>query len=112
MKNLRYIGPFFRMNNLSRDEINTQLFFFAKEAIRTIVLESKCGLVSSIKSYKRLSSNNDISINSNISPLLCVYKKASPNYIHSKNSNGFEEGSIDDSTNGQVIDVDYKEVDK
>ena len=29
-----------------------------------------------------------------------------------KNSNGFEEGSIDDSTNGQVIDVDYKEVDK
>ena len=107
---MRYMGPFFRMNNLSQDEINTQLFFFAKEAIRTIVLESKCGLVSSIKSYKRLSSNNDISINSNISPLLCVYKKASPNYIHSKNSNGFEEGSIDDSTNGQVIDVDYKEV--
>ena len=58
------MGPFFRMNNLSQDEINTQLFFFAKEAIRTIVLESKCGLVSSIKSYKRLSSNNDISINS------------------------------------------------
>lgn len=69
------MGPFFRMNNLSQDEINTQLFFFAKEAIRTIVLESKCGLVSSIKSYKRLSSNNDISINSNISPLLCVYKR-------------------------------------
>ena len=33
------------------------------------------------------------------------------NYYY-KNSNGFEEGSIDDSTNGQVIDVDYKEVDK
>ena len=31
---------------------------------------------------------------------------------YDKNSNGFEEGSIDDSTNGQVIDVDYKEVDK
>ncbi|WP_302633289.1 hypothetical protein [uncultured Clostridium sp.] len=88
------MGPFFRMNNLSQDEINTQLFFFAKEAIRTIVLESKCGLVSSIKSYKRLSSNNDISINSNISPLLCVYKKASPNYIHSKNSNGFDEDTF------------------
>lgn len=91
---MRYMGPFFRMNNLSQDEINTQLFFFAKEAIRTIVLESKCGLVSSIKSYKRLSSNNDISINSNISPLLCVYKKASPNYIHSKNSNGFDEDTF------------------
>ena len=35
----------------------------------------------------------------------------SHNY-YDKNSNGFEEGSIDDSTNGQVIDVDYKEVDK
>lgn len=58
------------------------------------MLESKCGLVSSIKSYKRLSSNNDISINSNISPLLCVYKKASPNYIHSKNSNGFDEDTF------------------
>lgn len=31
---------------------------------------------------------------------------------YDKNSNGFEEGSIDDSTNDQVIDVDYKEVDK
>ena len=31
---------------------------------------------------------------------------------YDKNSTGFEEGSIDDSTNGQVIDVDYKEVDK
>ena len=31
---------------------------------------------------------------------------------YDKNSIGFEEGSIDDSTNGQVIDVDYKEVDK
>ena len=31
---------------------------------------------------------------------------------YDKNSNGVEEGSIDDSTNGQVIDVDYKEVDK
>lgn len=91
---MRYMGPFFRMNNLSQDEIDTQLFFFAKESIKTIVLESKCGLVSSIKSYKRLSSNNDISINSNISPLLCVYKKASPNYIHSKNSNGFDEDTF------------------
>ena len=31
---------------------------------------------------------------------------------YDKNSNGFEEANIDDSTNGQVIDVDYKEVDK
>lgn len=31
---------------------------------------------------------------------------------YDKNSNDFEEGNIDDSTNGQVIDVDYKEVDK
>ena len=37
-----------------------------------------------------------------------AYIKAKTYY--DKNSNGFEEGNIDDSTNGQVIDVDYKEV--
>ena len=94
MKNLKYIGPFFRMNSLSLDEISTQLFFLAKESVKSIVLESKCGIASSIKNYKRLASTNDISINSNISPLLCVYRRSSPNFIHSKNSNGFDEDTF------------------
>lgn len=91
---MRYIGPFFRMNSLSQKEINGQLFYLSKEAVKTIVLESKCGLISSIKSFKRLPSTTDVTTNSNFSPLLCVYRKASPNFIHSKNSNGFDEDTF------------------
>ena len=102
MKNLRYIGPFFRMNSLSEKEINGQLFYLSKEAVKTIVLQSKCGLVSKIRKNKS-SSSIDISTNSNFSPLLCVYRKSSSNFIHSKNSNGFDEDTfkkeINPSTN-------------
>ena len=100
---MRYIGPFFRMNSLSEKEINGQLFYLSKEAVKTIVLNSKCGLVSQIKKYNKLSSSIDITTNSNFSPLLCVYRKASPTFIHSKNSNGFDEETfkkeINPSTN-------------
>ena len=100
---MRYIGPFFRMNSLSEKEINGQLFYLSKEAVKTIVLNSKCDLVSQIKKYNKLSSSIDITTNSNFSPLLCVYRKASPTFIHSKNSNGFDEETfkkeINPSTN-------------
>lgn len=103
MKNLRYIGPFFRMNSLSEKEINGQLFYLSKEAVKTIVLNSRCGLVSQIKKYNKLSSSIDITTKSNFSPLLCVYRKASPTFIHSKNSNGCDEETfkkeINPSTN-------------
>lgn len=82
------------MNKLSYKEINGQLFHLSKEAIRTLVLESKCGLVDSIKNYKKLSSSIDITTSTNFSPLLCIYRKSSPNYIHSKNYNGFDEESF------------------
>ena len=91
---MRYIGPFFRMNKLSQKEISGQLFHLSKEAIRTLVLESKCGLVDSIKNYKKTSSSIDITTSGNFSPLLCIYRKSSPNYIHSKNYNGFDESSF------------------
>ncbi|WP_442878536.1 hypothetical protein [Clostridium sp.] len=91
---MRYIGPFFRMNSLSQKEINGQLFHLSKEAVRTLVLESKCGLVSSIKQYKKLPSSIDVTTIGNFSPLLCMYKKSSPNYIHNKNSNGFDEDTF------------------
>ncbi len=91
---MRYIGPFFRMNSLTQQEINGQLFYLSKESIKTIVLQSKCGLTSSIKNYSKNTSNIDITTNSNFSPLLCVYKKATPNFIHNKNSNGFDEDSF------------------
>ena len=102
MKNLRYNGPFFRMNSLTQKEIDGQLFYLSKEAVKSIVLQSRCGLVSNIKNYNN-TSTIDITTNSNFSPLLCVYRKSSPNFIHSKNSNGFDEDTfkkdINPSTN-------------
>ena len=91
---MRYIGPYFRMNKISYKEINGQLFHLSKEAIRTLVLESKCGLIDSIKNYKKLSSSIDITTSANFSPLLCIYRRSSPNYIHSKNQNGFDDESF------------------
>ena len=99
---MRYIGPFFRMNSLTQKEIDGQLFYLSKEAVKSIVLQSRCGLVSNIKNYNN-TSTIDITTNSNFSPLLCVYRKSSPNFIHSKNSNGFDEDTfkkdINPSTN-------------
>ncbi|WP_224036023.1 hypothetical protein [Clostridium gelidum] len=90
---MRYIGPFFRMNSLSPKEISGQLFHLSKESIKTLVLNSKCGLLAQIRTPKK-SSINDISILNNFSPLLCLYRKSSPLFIHSKSSHGFDESSF------------------
>ena len=90
------------MNSLSQKEISGQLFHLAKESVKTLVLNSKCGLLAQVRSSKK-SSINDISILNNFSPLLCLYRKASPMFIHSKSSHGFDESSfrkeINPSTN-------------
>lgn len=91
---MKYIGPFFRMNSISQEDIKGQLFHLSKEAIKTLTLNSKCGIVSYFRSSKKSHSNNDISILSNFSPLLCIYKKSSPSFIHSKISSGFDESTF------------------
>lgn len=90
---MRYIGPFFRMNSLSTKEISGQLFHLSKESIKTLVLNSKCGLLAQVRTSKK-SSINDISILNSFSPLLCLYRKASPLFIHSKSSQGFDEATF------------------
>ncbi|WP_252216975.1 hypothetical protein [Clostridium sp. VAP41] len=100
---MRYIGPFFRMNSLSQKEISSQLFYLSKESVKTIVLNSKCGLLIPIRVSKKSSSTNDISILNDFSPLICIYKKSSPMFIHNKTSHGFDESTfkkeINPSTN-------------
>ncbi|WP_026886539.1 hypothetical protein [Clostridium beijerinckii] len=90
---MRYIGPFFRMNSLSQKEISGQLFYLSKESIKTLVLNSKCGILAQTRASKK-SSIEDISILNNFSPLLCLYRKASPLFIHSKSSPSFDESSF------------------
>jgi len=90
------------MNSLSQKEISGQLFHLAKESIKTLILNSKCGLLAQVRVSKK-SSIDDISILNNFSPLLCLYRKASPMFVHSKSSHGFDESSfkkeINPSTN-------------
>ena len=91
------------MNSLSKEDISGQLFHLSKEAVKAICLNSKCGIVSSFRSSKKSHSNNDDSTLSDFSPLLCLYQKSSPLYVHSKTSYGFDESTfrknINPSTN-------------
>lgn len=81
------------MNSLSQKEISGQLFHLSKESVKTLVLNSKCGLLAQLRTSKK-SSIDDISILNNFSPLLCIYRKASPLFVHSKSSHGFDESSF------------------
>ncbi|MEG2739750.1 MAG: hypothetical protein RR950_11825 [Clostridium sp.] len=91
---MRYIGPFFRMNSLSQDEICGQLFHLSKEAVKILTLNSKCGYVFSSRNSKKSASTKDISILSKFSPVLCLYKKSSPLFMHSKTSHGFDSSTF------------------
>lgn len=75
---LKYIGPFFRLNSLNRDNIKNQLFYLSKEAVKEIVLNSKCGITFPINELKTKDIPlNDINTFKGFSPLACLYKKAS-----------------------------------
>jgi hypothetical protein len=83
---LKYIGPFLRINKLKKENINNQLFYLAKESLNQIVLYSKCGVYTSLKELKiKNISNFDINTFKDLSPLLCIYRKASPKLINVDN---------------------------
>ena len=82
------------MNSLSQNEISGQLFYLSKESVKTLVLNSKCGLIIPPVRTSKKSSINDISTLNNFSPLLCIYRKASPMFIHNKTSHGFDESTF------------------
>lgn len=77
---LKYIGPFFRLNSLNKNNIESQLFHLSKEAIKDIVFNSKCGITFPIKDIKTKDiPQNDINTFKSFSPLMCIYKKSSCN---------------------------------
>lgn len=82
------------MNSLSQKEISGQLFYLSKESVKTLILNSKCGLIIPPVRTSKKSSINDISTLNNFSPLLCLYRKASPMFIHNKTSHGFDESTF------------------
>lgn len=83
---MKYIGPFLRINKLKKENVTHQLFYLAKESLNQIVLYSKCGVYSSLKELKiKNAPNFDINTFKDLSPLLCIYKKASPKLINTEN---------------------------
>lgn len=83
---LKYIGPFLKINKIKPIDVKQQLFYFSKESLRDIVLHSKCGISTSAKgiSSKNIS-NFDINTFKDVSPLLCIYRKANPVLINMDN---------------------------
>jgi hypothetical protein len=80
---VNYIGPFLRMNTLTQENIEKQLLHYAKESFKHIVLNSNCGITTSINDLKLKNiSNFDINTFKKTSPLLCVYKKANPKLVN------------------------------
>ncbi|WP_228201967.1 MULTISPECIES: hypothetical protein [Clostridium] len=92
---LNYIGPFLRINSLKSNQVEKQLFYLSKEAIKYLTLTSRCGITipqSELKSRNFPNIDNNI-INS-ISPLLCIYKKAHPKLISIGNNLCFDEDAL------------------
>lgn len=76
---MKYIGPFLRTNTLNKENIKNQLFHLAKESMKHTCLSSKCGISIEPKELsEKETSNFDINTFNSFSPLVCVYKKASP----------------------------------
>lgn len=73
---MKYIGPFLRVNLLSIENIQSQLFHFSKEALKDIIFYSNCGIISKNPELKNRTFTNDDTINPSVAPLLCVYRKA------------------------------------
>ncbi|MGM9974417.1 MAG: hypothetical protein ACI33K_10310 [Clostridiaceae bacterium] len=81
---MKYIGPFLRMNSLKPSSLENQLFFFARESLKHLVLKSRCGITMHPKVVKKNIPNIDINIIKDFSPLLCIYRKANPKIIKEK----------------------------
>lgn len=88
---MKYIGSFLKINSLSKEEIESQLLFLAKESVNHIVLESRCGISTNYKNLKENFKKDEISFFKNSTPLICVYKKAKPNIYSSKYSKTWDD---------------------
>ncbi len=82
------------MNSLTLENLETQLFFFAKESLKHIVLKSRCGITEMPKNFRKIIPNNDINIIKDFSPLLCIYRKANPKLIKEKDYAYFDSSTF------------------
>ncbi|WP_343765967.1 hypothetical protein [Clostridium malenominatum] len=76
---MKYIGPFLRLNTLSKENIKNQLFHLAKESLKDILFNSKCGVLMNSKELRsKKLSDEEIEILKNTYPLISIYRKSNP----------------------------------
>ncbi|WP_026884222.1 hypothetical protein [Clostridium akagii] len=89
---MKYIGPFLKLNYLSKENIGNQLFHLAKENEKLLTFYSNFGIVSDSKRPElSIKSNYDINTFKAFSPLLCIYKKGDTKLINEGNKLHFLE---------------------
>jgi hypothetical protein len=57
------------------------MYYLAKESLKHLTLESHCGISITPRELCKSCTNIDINTIKNFSPLLCIYKKASPKLV-------------------------------
>lgn len=83
------------MNTLTQENIEKQLLHYAKESFKHIVLNSGCGITTSISDLKLKNIPNfDISAFKKTSPLICVYKKANPKLVNEEHLVKWDESTF------------------
>jgi len=83
------------MNSLNSETIENQLFFLAKESVKYLVLNSKCGITIPTSELKAKNLPNfDINIIKSFSPLYCIYKKGNAKLINIGGGLSFDEDAL------------------
>jgi hypothetical protein len=83
------------MNSLNSETIEKQLFFLAKESVKYLVLNSKCGITIPTSELKvKNLPNFDINIIKSFSPLYCIYKKGNAKLINIGGGLSFDEDAL------------------
>ena len=89
---MKYIGPFLKLNYLSKKNIGNQLFHLAKEGEKLLIFYSNFGVISDSKKPElNIKSYYDINTFKPFSPLLCIYKKGDVKLLNEGNKLHFLE---------------------
>ena len=80
-----HLGKFLKLSSLDFPLIEYQIFNFAKESLKQVFLNSKCGEIINGKEFKDKPSNSHLINSKNIYPLYFVYKKSKPKIKIEKN---------------------------
>ena len=89
-----HLGKYLKLSSINSPTIEYQLFNFAKESLKQIFLNSKCGEIINGKEFKDKPASSDLLGSKTIYPLCCLYKKAKPKIKIENNIYSWKEKNI------------------